>query len=174
MDIISHILIGCVLFLFFKKTLKSFFLIILFSFLPDLTQVAQYLYLGFVKERFLFIPLNLDWNGFRDPHPFFSALWDVPHSFFFSFIIILPIILYFKLPKIFFTAYFLHLFVDLFSHTGEWAVKPFYPLQYKFEGFANVWAWNLQSMAICWVIILLLITIIYLFQKNGRAGFSKN
>ncbi|MCX6721214.1 MAG: hypothetical protein NT026_01270 [Candidatus Staskawiczbacteria bacterium] len=142
-----------------------------FSFLPDLGQIPFYIFLGWKNARPFFFPLNSDWNGARALYPFLTALWDIPHSFFFAFLIILPIILFFKLPKISFFAYLLHLIIDIPTHSGEWAVKPFYPINYTFGGATNAWALPIWAMIIFWIIFLLII--IFLKKINDRS-FNKN
>ncbi|MDD2731695.1 MAG: hypothetical protein PHI53_00675 [Candidatus Pacebacteria bacterium] len=159
MDIITHALIGRAISLSKKETRRSIYFAVFFSLLADLISLPLYLYIGFINNRLFWIPLNSDWDGFRDLHPFLSALYDIPHSVFFLLIVILPLVLFFKLPKISFWAYGAHLFLDLFSHYGEWALKPFYPLGYKFEGFTNGWSWSIQSMAILWISIIIIIIV---------------
>jgi len=167
MDSISHILIGKLLASSPKYSKKAVFITAFFSFLPDLSSIPMYLYLGYIKARPFWIPYNSDWNGVRELRPVWSALWDIPHSLFFAVLIILPIILFFKLPKIAFFAYIFHIFIDIFTHTGEWAVKLFYPLSYKIEGFTNAWTWPLWTMAISWLIlIVLIISLKYIIKKT--------
>ncbi len=168
MDSISHILIGKLLASSSKYSKKAVLITAFFSFLPDLSSIPMYLYLGYIKMRPFWIPYNSDWNGLRESNPLRSSLWDIPHSLFFAVLIILPIVLYFKLPKIVFFAYLLHIFIDIFTHTGEWAVKPFYPFSYKIEGFTNAWFWPLWAMALSWLILIVLIYIRKLINKKAR------
>jgi len=169
MDFISHILIGRALATPYKKNKKNFYSVIFFSALPDLGAFLQYFYLGYINSRSFFIPLNSDWDGFRQMHPLFSSLWDIPHSIFFAFLIILPLVLFFKLSKMAFIAYMFHIFIDLFTHLGEWAVKPFYPIQYAFQGFTNAWAWPFLYMALLWVVIIVAIIFAQiLIQKYNK------
>lgn len=161
MDFVSHILIGRVLATSPKNSRKNIYLITFFSFLPDLPQIAIYLYLGFIKARPFLIPLNTDWDGFRTLHPIWSAVWEIPHSIFFAFLVILPLVLIFKLSKMAFIAYLSHIFVDLFTHAGEWSTKIFYPLPYLVNGFTNAWAWPFTSMFLSWLILLIAIVILH-------------
>ena len=164
MDIVSHALIGGVLSSSAKFSERSAFTIVLFSILPDLPQVFVYPFLGYIKKRFLWIPRNSDWKGFRALYPRWYLFLDIPHSIFFALLIILPIVLAFNLPKMAFIAYLLHIFVDLPTHTEEWAVKPFFPLKYKFKGFTDAWAWPLSKMATSWVILSLSIIFLKFFR----------
>ena len=169
MDFVSHILIGRTLATSQKNSKRDISLITFFSFLPDLPVIFVYLYLGFIKARPFLIPLNTDWDGFRTFHPAWSALWEVPHSYFFALLIILPFILFFKLPKMAFVAYLSHIFVDLFTHAGEWATKPFYPIPYQVHGLTNAWAWSLSSMVASWIVLLALIILLnFILRKNKK------
>jgi len=152
MDIISHALIGNIISLPQKK---SRLWVIFFSVLPDLTQIPFFLYLGYLNARPFFFPLEKDWDGARALHPFLNIIYEIPHSFFFVFLIILPIVLFFKLPKLAFFAYIFHLLIDLPTHTsGEWAMKPFWPFQYTFPGFTDAWAWPAYMLLISWIVLI--------------------
>ncbi len=166
MDFVSHILIGRALAVFPKNSRKNIYLITFFSFLPDLPQVATYLYLGFVKARPFLIPLSADWQGFRQFHPIWSVLWEIPHNVFFALLIIIPIILFFKLPKMAFIAYLSHIFVDLFTHAGEWGMKPLYPLPYQVNGFTNAWAWPFWGMFFSWLVLFMIIAALHLLCRR--------
>ncbi|MEK7562386.1 MAG: hypothetical protein AAB509_01760 [Patescibacteria group bacterium] len=161
MDIVSHILIGRIISA--GKEKKHQFWAMFFSFLPDLFQLPAYVYLGYINNRAFFIPQNIDWNHTRDAYPFLHAFtWEIPHSIFFLLLFILPLVLFFKLPKIAFFAYFLHILIDIPAHTGEWAMKPFYPLNFQISGLTNAWAWPFYAMFILWIIFLL---IIFLYDR---------
>ena len=164
MDIVSHILIGKLI--SFNKNKLTQIWAMVFSFLPDLGQIPFYIFLGYKNTRPFFFPLNSDWEGARALYPFLTALWDIPHSFLFALIIILPIVILFKLPKIAFLAYLLHLIIDIPTHAGEWAVKPFYPFNFLIGGFTDAWAWPLWLMALCWII---LISAIIILKKKKNA-----
>lgn len=159
MDIVSHALIGTVI-AAKKHSRKLTYVAAFFSFLPDLTQIPLYLIVGKFADRWLWIPQNIDWIGFRELHPLWSMLWEIPHSFFFLLLIIVPIVFWFKIPKIAIAAYGLHIIIDLFSHSGEWAVKPFYPLSFSVSGFTDAWAWHWQSMLVSWLILIVASVII--------------
>jgi len=175
MDLISHILVGKIISLSFKKKSqikkkkekKDFFAFLkkkknsllfwclFFSIAPDLLQPVFYFFLGCENNRFLFIPQNSDWSGARSRHPFLSVFTiDIPHSFLFAFLIILPLILIFKLPKRSFLAYLFHILADIPTHTGEWAIKVFYPFNFSFNGFTDAWAWSLNYMFSAWLVLI--------------------
>lgn len=157
MDIVSHGLIGLVVkkdkAVFSKQTLILFF----FGILPDLLQIPLYLFVGFLNNRFLWIPQNNDWIGFRELHPIPSMLWEVPHSFLFLLLVIMPLLMVFKKSKWYALPYFLHIFVDIFTHTGEWATKPFFPLNIKIEGFVDAWIWPWYYYLFCWAVIIFIL-----------------
>ncbi|KKR23662.1 MAG: hypothetical protein UT53_C0010G0016 [Candidatus Yanofskybacteria bacterium GW2011_GWD2_39_48] len=165
MDVISHILIGRGIATPSGIPKRNVYFITFFSFLPDLPQIAIYLYLGFINSRPFFMPLNTDWNGFRALHPLWSAIWEIPHSIFFALLIILPVILIFRLPKMALVVYLLHIFIDLFTHTGEWGTKIFYPLHYKIDGFTNAWSWSFINIFSSWIILTLTIVILHSFFR---------
>ena len=166
MDIISHLLIGRALAELGNYSPSQIAAITLFAALPDAPQLPLYVYVGFKHKRFLDIPKNSDWlrEHFRFRHPFWSALWEVPHSLWFLMLIITPLVIYFKLPLMAAAAYASHLLVDIFTHAGEWAVKPFYPFKKKIHGLTNGWAWHLPGMFASWAILLLAIYCLHLLK----------
>lgn len=167
MDILSHLLIGLILASLLRCNRKKTFLIMLFSIIPDLFQIPLYLYVGYENARFLWIPLSVDWIGFRLVHPILSLLWEIPHSFFFAMLVGSLVVFVFKLPKEVFLAYVLHLVIDIFTHSGEWALKPFYPFSYVINGFTDVWAWPLYAIIISWILLsLILIGLKIYFPPN--------
>jgi hypothetical protein len=170
MDIISHALIGNIISFTKKYTLKNRAWIIFFSFATDLTQIPFFIYLGYINSRPFFYPLPSDWNGARTIYPFLTAIYEIPHSLFFVFLIILPIILFFKLPKLAFFAYFFHILIDLPTHTGgEWAMKPFYPFNYNFNGLTDAWTWPFSLMAISWIFLLSIAICFRLIQMLNKS-----
>ncbi|HCC59736.1 MAG: hypothetical protein A2402_02630 [Candidatus Staskawiczbacteria bacterium RIFOXYC1_FULL_37_43] len=171
MDILSHILIGKII--SFNKTKVAQIWAMLFSFLPDLGQLPFYLVLGYENARPFLFPYNSDWMGARATHPFLTAMWDIPHSFIFLFLIILPVILFFKIPKIAFFAYGLHLLIDIPAHAGEWAIKLFYPLNFTMSGITDAWAWPIWGMALSWIILIIIIFALKFLKINGKS-FNSN
>ena len=168
MDFISHALIGKILCYFDKKIRASQqWIVILFSVLPDFVLIPFYIILGKENERFLWIAQNEDWIGIDISHPILSGLYNTTHSIFFAFLIILPIVYFFKFPKMAFLAYLLHIIIDVFAHTGEWAIKIFFPYSFDIDGFTNVWMWPISTMIISWAILSVII--LYISQKNDGA-----
>jgi membrane-bound metal-dependent hydrolase YbcI (DUF457 family) len=159
MDIISHLLVGRALAELGNYSPSQITAITLFAALPDAPQIPLYAYVGYKHKRFLDVPKNSDWlrEHFRDKHPFWSALWEVPHSLWFLLFVVTPVVIFFKLPLMAAVAYGSHLLADIFTHKGEWAVKIFYPFKKKIHGYTNGWAWNIQSMLALWVILLFII-----------------
>ncbi len=169
MDLVSHVLIGRALGTPPKNSKKDVFWITFFSFLPDLPQIIIYIYLGFINSRAFFIPFNTDWDGFRDFNPVWSALWEIPHSVFFVLLVIFPIVLFFKLPKMALFVYALHIIIDLFTHSGEWGVKLFYPFSYQIKGFTNAWSWSFADILLSWSILVIVIIIFHLsFRRKNK------
>ncbi len=168
MDVITHLLIGEALALPTQSTLRDNLIVALFSLLPDTTQIPLYLHIGFINKRWLWFPRNSDWlkNHFRNKHPAWSALWEIPHSIIFFSLVIVPLVVIFDLPKMAAISYFSHIFVDLFTHTTEWGVKPFYPFNYKFKGFTDVWSWRFSKLAWLWTIFGILVISLKLYATG--------
>jgi len=171
MDILSHILIGRII--SFNQIKKAQIFAMVFSFLPDLGQIPFYLVLGYENARPFLFPYNSDWIGARATHPILTAMWDIPHSLFFLLLIILPVIIFFKIPKIAFFAYGLHLLIDIPTHTGEWAIKPLYPLNFTMPGITDAWAWPVFAMLLTWIILGLIIFSLK-FIKTSDKSFNSN
>ncbi len=169
MDVISHGLIGKIISFGDKK--ESAFWPVLFSIIPDFVLVPFYFILGWENKRPFFFPHNSDWTGTTITHPFLTSLYDISHSFLFLFIIILPVILIFKLPKISFLAYFFHIIIDIPTHTGEFAIKMFYPLKFEISGFTDAWEWPIPYMLALWAVLL---SLCFFFQlrlsKSRKSG----
>ena len=171
MDILSHILIGRII--SSNQIKKAQIFTMVFSFLPDLGQIPFYLVLGYENARPFLFPYNSDWIGTRSLHPVLTAMWDIPHSFFFLFLIILPVITYFKIPKISFFAYGLHLLIDIPTHTGEWMIRPFYPFNFAIPGITDAWAWPVWAFILSWTILGIIIFSLK-FLKINDESFNKN
>lgn len=176
MDIISHILIGKIISFFARKTKRASLWAMSFSFLPDLFQLPAYVYLGYINNRMFLIPKNIDWEHTRDLYPLLHAFtWEIPHSIFFLLLVVFPVVLYFKLPKITFLAYLLHLVIDIPTHAGEWAVKPFYPINYSISGFTNAWAWPVWLLVLSWIVLLTIIILsVFIKKKMHAQSFNSN
>lgn len=169
MDIISHALIGKILCYFDKKARGTKQLwTILFSVMPDFVLIPFYIILGKEYSRFLWIAQNQDWDGASLTHSFLTSLYNSTHSLFFCLLIILPIVFIFKLPTSAFWVYLSHIFIDIFTHTGEWTIKIFWPLNFYTNGFSDAWAWPIWKMALCWTFLLIIILWIQK-TKNGNS-----
>jgi membrane-bound metal-dependent hydrolase YbcI (DUF457 family) len=158
MDFISHALIGRIFCFFDKKTkglnpkINKNWVVIFFAVMPDVVLIPFYAVLGKENNRFLWIAQNQDWVGSGITHPILTNAYNTTHSIFFAFLIILPIILILKIKKSAFFVYLFHIFIDIFTHTGEWSIKFLFPLDFNINGFTNAWAWPIPSMAISWII----------------------
>ena len=164
MDVISHGIIGRAI-ANSKTNGKDKGKIILFAILPDLFQIPIYLFLGYINKRPLFIPLNTDWSGMREKYPNLMKLLDIPHSFLFLLTVISPVTIRLKFPRTVILAYFSHIFIDIFTHTGEWSINPFYPIKRKVEGFTDAWAWNFRRYLFSWIILTGLVVILDRLNK---------
>jgi len=157
MDVISHALMGAILCLLFRANRTAAFWIIFFSVFPDLTLIPAYIILGKKNKRFLWLAKNIDWPGFSKNHPALAMFYDITHSILFAAFIILPAVIFFKLPGASLIAYLFHIAIDVFSHKQEWAIKIFYPFDFKINGFSDAWAWPIKLMAISWAVLILII-----------------
>ncbi len=158
MDLISHVLVGKA----FQESSrvrawKDKLVIISFAVMPDLPLLIVYLLVGREKGRAFWIPHNSDWSGVREAHPIWSAMWEVPHSVIFLLLIVTPLVLWLKWPRMAIASYLSHIVLDLPTHAGEWSVKPFYPFPFVVRGFTNAWAWPFAYMLVSWIFWMLII-----------------
>jgi len=174
MDIISHALIGKI-FCFFDKKVKGLnpktnknWVVIFFAMLPDFVLIPFYAILGKENERFLWIAQNQDWVGSSIAHPLLTDIYNVTHSVFFASLIILPVVLILKLRKSAFFVYLTHIFIDIFTHRGEWTTKFLFPYDFNINGFTNAWAWPVVSMIISWIILWAIILYLNIFFKKEK------
>ena len=155
MDLVSHALVGNI----FKEasrvnSIRDKIIVVSFAFLPDLPVLLVYLLLGHEKGRPYWIPYNSDWMGVRAAHPIWAALWEIPHSLLFLILVIAPLVVWLKWPKMAIASYLSHIVLDIPTHTGEWAVKPLFPLSLSTSGFTDAWAWPIPYMVISWLVLL--------------------
>jgi hypothetical protein len=169
LDTISHILVGNI----FKeisrvRSLRDKLIIVSFAFAPDaLGLLLVYPLLGHEKGRPYWIPHDSDWIGAHAAHPVWAAIWEIPHSLFFLALIVVPLVLWLRWPKIAIGSYLSHILLDLPTHTGEWAERPFYPLGITVKGFTDAWAWRFSYWVVSWVFLLTLAYIIRFVQKES-------
>jgi membrane-bound metal-dependent hydrolase YbcI (DUF457 family) len=166
MDVISHVLIGKIFCYFDKKATNKNWPVILFSVMADFVLIPFYIVLGKENDRFLWVAQNQDWVGSNVMHPNLTILYDTTHSIFFAVLIILPIVLALKLPRSAFWAYLSHIIIDIFTHSGEWTIKIFYPYNFDIDGFSNAWAWPISTMLVFWALFAAII--FHLDKKNAR------
>ncbi len=121
-----------------------------FGALPDIFQALfLYPFVGYVAGRPWLVPHHGDWDGFREAYPYASMVWEVPHSAFFLLLVITPLVLRLRLPKLCILAYGLHLFTDIFSHTGEWSTVPLWPVPWTCEGYWDPWRAPPEQILLC-------------------------
>jgi membrane-bound metal-dependent hydrolase YbcI (DUF457 family) len=160
MDIVSHALVGRIIAVREEEKIDVFW-IPFFAALPDFFQIPIYLFLGYINNRPFYIPLNSDWFGIREHYPNLMMLWEIPHSLFFVAFMIIPLVLLLKLNKLTILAYLSHIFIDVLTHTGEWSIKPLFPINYKIEGFTDGWAWKPVFFVFSWIAL----GVIYFLSK---------
>jgi membrane-bound metal-dependent hydrolase YbcI (DUF457 family) len=81
-------------------------------------------------------------------------------------LIIIPLVIWLRLPRLAILAYLSHILLDLPTHTGEWGVKPFYPFPFMVNGFTDAWAWPFSYMAISWVVLITVGWSIHSYRKS--------
>ncbi len=154
MDFVTHSLTGFLLGEAKRYSAIEKGEIIFWSVLPDLVQIPLYYYLGKKNHRFLYWPLPEDWDGLPSRRPDLWLIWLVPHSLPFFLLFVAPLILLLRRPRMCLVAYLLHLVMDLPSHTGEFSMKPFYPLKYEISGIVDAWKWPWHYMFSVWVVLV--------------------
>ncbi len=165
MDIISHGIVGAMAGSAHKPEKRDITFATLFSILPDISLIVPYFVLGFIKNRFLWIPSDLSWDAFRVAHSGLTILWDISHSIFFLLFIIVPLVLIFKWPRITIFAYLLHIIIDTFTHSGDWILSPFYPLKIVISGPINAWILPWWGLMGTWIFLLAVFLVV------GSASF---
>lgn len=165
MDIVSHALVGR-MFVSGEAGRKDIATVTVAGALPDLFQIPLYLLVGNLYNRPFNLPQNEDWVGIREQHPEWYLWWDVPHSLLFLILIIIPLVYYFKLNKLAIAAYFSHIFLDAFTHTGEYSLKPFFPLDLTIEGFVDAWMWPFHYFFVIWGLLAGAIFILDRYRKK--------
>jgi hypothetical protein len=167
MDFLSHGLIGAAIGLLAKRPTKAVVIkAAIFGLLPDVFQIPYYLGLGHLKNRPYNWPEIADWEGFRGTHTWLDACWDIPHSFFFLFLVIIPLVKLLKQSPVLIYAYASHILFDIPTHTGEWAVKFLYPFPIRVSGLTDAWAWGWDMLAISWATLAIVIIGLYKFVYN--------
>lgn len=162
MDAMSHALVGVAIATVGKYGVQEGALIVFFSVLPDIIQIPLYLKVGKGSGRVFWIPKDSDWRGFREKHPRWSSVFDVPHSLFFLIPLCL-MITWLHLPLILLFAYFIHITLDIFTHKGERKVKLFYPINASIAGITNAWSWSYGKMIASWAVLVALICLLRIF-----------
>ena len=167
MDIVSHALVGRALVTSQDKRFDRY-LVSFFGALPDVFQIPLYMFVGRLHDRPFYFPQTSDWTGVRAAYPGWSLWWDIPHSLFFLLLVVTPAVLLLKLNKLAIAAYALHLFLDLFTHTGEWGLMPFFPFSYKFSGFTDAWAWDYPYFVISWAVLIACILLLEKYRVRVK------
>lgn len=164
MDVVSHGLFSALLAAPSHLSRRARAAVVVAGMAPDAATIPVYLLLGREQGRPLWIPTHEDWHGVREAHPVWSALWEIPHGVPFLLVVVLPLVAILRLPRLAFVAYAAHLGLDLLTHTGEWAVRPFYPWGPLVQGFTDAWRWPLWAMASSWAV---LVGAILLVRRRG-------
>jgi hypothetical protein len=174
MDIISHALVGNVL----KEasgahSLRNKLIIVSFAFVADIPGLlVVYPLLGHEKGRAYWIPHDSDWVGVHAAHPYWAAIWEIPHSFFFLGLIVVPLVLWLRWPRIAIASYISHILLDLPTHTGEWVERPFYPFGMTVKGFTDAWAWPFSYWIVSWAALIAMGYFVRFLTRRKQAAAS--
>ena len=127
MDILSHFLLGIVV---FHKNSKYTLLLGLFSILPDiLGTIPNYIYyfLQFKKQKKYTLSHFISRVMKRKPRNKNVQLYNTTHNLFSSLLLFLVFYIFSPKHMVFSICYFLHVLVDVLTHKGWWAPRIFYP-----------------------------------------------
>jgi hypothetical protein len=135
---------------------------------PDMANFFAYPYLGIKSGNAI---------PYAHPQDFYSnpwivdhwtwIPWEISHSFFFWGFVVMPLLLWFKKPMLLGVAYASHLLLDIPSHSGIWSTVPLYPLQFRFEGWFDAWAWGAQEIFISATIVFLIWRCVAALRLSG-------
>lgn len=172
MDVVSHLLIGKLIQVAAKvQVRREQALTVAFAALPDLPMAVVYPLLGRENGRPFWLPVQADWSGLRELHPVWAAAWDVPHSLLFWALVIAPLVLLLKLPRVTLLAYLSHILVDVFTHTGEWSLRLLYPVDWAVSGITDGWTWSLGESALAWGVLAAAVAVaVAVTRKGGGAA----
>lgn len=161
MDVVSHLLVGRILQAAAGvEGRRAQVVTVVCAALPDLPSAVVYPLVGHANGRPFWIPLHADWAGLHVEHSLWAAFWDAPHSLLFWAAIVVPVLLLLRArwPEMpvgaAALAYASHLLVDFFVHTGEWALRPLFPLAWAVDGVTDAWLWPPWAMLISWGVAL--------------------
>ena len=167
MDFLSHALVGATIGELSPKSinrrqLKGAGMAIL----PDLANLFTYIYLGIKTKRPIPIAGASDFqnNPWIVNHWTFLP-WEISHSFLFWGLLIMPLLIWYRQPKMLGIAYLSHLLLDLPSHTGVWSTVPFYPFNFRVEGWFDAWAWPIENILFAAIIPFLIWQIIATLRR---------
>jgi len=169
MDAGSHILMGCIIATQTGSGITAFsgVTIGLASILPDLYFIPMAVKLGREHKRKFWIPHSRDWNDCHTKYPCWTAVsWDAPYSIFAT-ILACTIIALIPHPLSWAWAvgYGLHVIVDYFTHSGEWANMPFFPLsRWKVPGLVSAWDWGLSNTILSWAVLGIILAALVIFD----------
>ncbi|MDP7312041.1 MAG: metal-dependent hydrolase [Candidatus Thalassarchaeaceae archaeon] len=179
MDILSHALIGaiiaqlCLWKMDNEKIRRRWVLVgALLAVAPDLTNIPLYLHVGSLNDRFLWLPHHSDWDGYRIKHSWMVLGWEISHSLVIA--IIGAWLLHRKgyaiWPALCWAS---HSIVDIFTHTGEWATVPLWPLYIQIEGFADPWKWTPVGWAFSNAVVFTLFVLTSKHLQKWREGWPE-
>jgi len=154
MDFLFHLFLSLVI---SKNFLGEYnFLVVFFSFLPDIIGAAPYevnkFYLSLkhkgnkIKKYILFTKKTKMFNNWQ------KIIYKSTHNLF-AWMLFSTIakILFSDIYKILSLSYFLHLFFDSYTHEGDFAMQPFYPFKFSIKG--RSWALNKKILMLNWTVL---------------------
>jgi membrane-bound metal-dependent hydrolase YbcI (DUF457 family) len=156
MDIIFHIVLGILL---SKNFLNGYnFIVVIFSLLPDLIGALPYEMEKFyrsmkfkgnkIKKYLSFTKRTKTFSEYQ------KIIYKSTHNLFaWLFFTLIARILWEDIYIVLSISYFLHLFFDSYTHEGDFAMQPFYPLKFFIKG--KSWTLSKRVMLINWTFLIL-------------------
>ena len=169
MDFLTHALVGALLGELSPKRIKNRQAKgALAAMSPDIANLVAYPYLGIKSGNM--IPYAYPRDFYANPwivDHWTWIPWEITHSFLFWGLIVMPLLIWFRKPLLLGIAYASHLLLDMPSHSGIWSTVPFYPFEYRFDGWFDAWAWGAQEIFISATIVFLIWRCVAALRLSG-------
>ncbi len=170
MDTITHGLMGLICGELAPKQIKNRRIIGMgFGMLPDIVNILiLHPYLGWLVGHTIPFATPNDFIDYPEilNHWTYHA-WLLTHSFLFWAILFLPFWQRSNTVKLATAAYFLHILMDIPSHSGIYGLEPFFPIRYVFSGWFDAWLWGPIPIALS----IISTALVYLVVRKLRMQY---
>jgi len=153
MDNLTHFLFGYILFVGRVNAI----LILLFTNLPDIIAAPSRIYYTIIKDK----KRTFGEFNFWIPNKHYLKLYRSTHSLIFCLLLGFILSLFTKKYLVLTACIASHIILDVFSHSGKWATRIFYPFS---DFHINSFNWFKKDNFIKSVIIFIIIVLIVLFK----------